>query len=230
MNSIIRSNAIETSSPTENSGINFHKLYPYGNLVSEKAFIYRSDVDSTKGALAQASTATQLQIASTNTGYWSTSIQTLLEQLPFILAHLVTLKSIAFFTVVVVWAWTGKIEQVSHVRGKFVALSEPHTHQPQHLSKVVHPVVEEAPELTAGQVVAELDSEFLGLDSVASDQMPFNHIKDLMAQTRMLAQTRVSARVQDVEILPVQPKVALAGDNFTNKKNQIKSKSISHAQ
>lgn len=209
MNSIIRSNAIETSSQTENSGMNFHNLYPYCDLVSEKAFIYKGDVASTKAALPEASTDTHTatvtnpQIASKTTGYWSTSLQTL-EQLPLTLAHLVTPRSIAFFTVVVVWAWTGKIEQVSHVRGKFVALSEPEKLQLQHLGKVVNPAVEETQLKTdTNQVVAELDIELLGSEveeqkqDLAADQMQFKHIKDLMAQTRMLAQRSASVRAQE---------------------------------
>lgn len=209
MNSIIRLNAIETSSQAENSAMNFHNLYSYCDLVSEKAFRYESHVASTKAGLPKASTDTHTrtvtnpETASKNTGYWSTSLQALLEQLPLTLAHLVTPKSIAFFTVVVVWAWTGKIEQINQVRGKFVALSEPQKLQLQHLGKVVNTAVEDAQQLKTSEVVAELDSGLLGAEvevqtqHLAVDQMQFKHIKDLMAQTRMLAQRSASLKAQE---------------------------------
>lgn len=209
MNSIIRLNAIETSSQAENSGMNFPNLYSYCDLVSEKAFIYGSHVASTKAGLPKASTDTHTptvtnpETASKNTGSWSTSLQALLEQLPLTLAHLVTPKSIAFFTVVVVWAWTGKIEQINQVRGKFVALSEPQKLQLQHLGKVVNTAVEDAQQLKTNEVVAELDSALLGIEvevqtqHLAADQMQFKHIKDLMARTRMLAQTSASLKAQE---------------------------------
>lgn len=209
MNSIIRLNAIETSSQAENSGMNFPNLYSYCDLVSEKAFIYGSHVASTKAGLPKASTDTHTptvtnpERASKNTGSWSTSLQGFLEQLPLTLAHLVTPKSIAFFTVVVVWAWTGKIEQINQVRGKFVALSEPQKLQLQHLGKVVNTAVEDAQQLKTNEVVAELDSALLGVEvevqtqHLAADQMQFKHIKDLMARTRMLAQTSASLKAQE---------------------------------
>ncbi|ARV61426.1 hypothetical protein BZZ01_24870 [Nostocales cyanobacterium HT-58-2] len=231
MNSIIRLNAFKTSSQTNKSGINLHNLYPYCDLVCETAFIY-GNVASIKGALPEASTDTHTtiaktpQIASKNTGYWSTSIKTLLEQRPLMLAHLVTLRSIAFFIAVVVWGWTGKIEQVNHVRGKFVALDEPQKLQLQHSGKLLNTAMKETQELKMGQVVAELDRELLvseievqGQDSVA-DQMQLNQIKDLMARTRLLAQNCALVRaeenqatvgvspqfeLQDTETLPVQP-------------------------
>ncbi|KAB8333283.1 hypothetical protein SD80_015695 [Scytonema tolypothrichoides VB-61278] len=209
MNSIIRSNAVETLSKTDNTGINFHKFYPYCDLVSQTAFIYENHLTSIKQALPQApietrtATLTKPQIASKNTGYWSTFLQTLLDQLPLTVAHLVTLKNITFFTTVVVWAWTGKIQQISHVREKFVALDSSQKLQLQDLSKVLNTGVKEAQEFKTGQVVAESDREPLlskvdvqKQEIAADDQTHFNHIKDLMARTRILAQTRALAKAQ----------------------------------
>ncbi|MBW4634111.1 MAG: hypothetical protein KME30_20055 [Iphinoe sp. HA4291-MV1] len=209
MNSIIRSNAVETLSQTQNTEINIHNLNSYCDLVSEIAFIYRGHVTLTKEALPEASTNTQTatvtkpQRANRNTGYWSTSLQALLDQLPLTIAHLVTLRSITFFTAIVVWAWTGKIEQVSYIRGKFVALNEPQPLELRHLNKVVNTALKEAQELKTGQVVAELDRKLLVSEvevqkqHLAGDQMQFNHIKDLMARTRRLAQTLVSVRAKE---------------------------------
>lgn len=213
MNSIIRSNAVETFNQTENTGMKFHNLYPYCDLVSQTAFIYGSHVTSSKEALPEAPTKTRTdtitkpQITNKNTGYWSISLQALLEQLPSIIAHLVTLRSITFFTAVVVWAWTGKIEQVNHVRGKFVALNEPQKVQlqglSQGLSEVVNTTLKEAQEFKTDQVVAELDTELLVPEMevqkqhLPDGQMHFNHIKDLMAQTRMLAQTRALLKAEE---------------------------------
>lgn len=209
MNSIIRSNAVETLSTTENTGINFNKLYPCCDSVSQTAFIYGNHLTSIKEALPKAPiesrfpTVTKPQIANKNAGYWSTSLETLLDQLPLTVAHLVTLRSITFFTTVVVWAWTGKIQQVSHVREKFVALDSPHKLQLQDLSKVLNTGVKEVQEFKTGQVVAEFDTEPLlskvevQNQDLAPDQTHFNHIKDLMARTRTLAQTRALARAQE---------------------------------
>ncbi|MGH7997844.1 MAG: hypothetical protein ACREPR_00020 [Brasilonema sp.] len=209
MNSIIRSNAVETLSQTENTGINFHNLYPYCDLVSQTACIYESHVTSSKEVLPEAptntctDTVTRPQITNKNTGYWSISLQALLEQLPSTIAHLVTLRSITFFTAVVVWTWTGKIEQINHVRGKFVALDEPQKVQLQDLSEVVNTALKEAQEFKTGQVVAELDIELLvakveaQTQHLVDDQIHFNDIKDFMARTRMLAQTRALLKAEE---------------------------------
>lgn len=210
MNSIIRSNAVETLNKTDNTGRNFYKFYPYCDLVSQTAFIYENHLTSIKQALPQAlietgtATLTKPQIASKNTEYWSSSLQTLLDQLPLTVTHLVTLRSITFFTAVVVCAWTGKIQQVNHVREKFVALDEPPKLQLQDLSKVLNTVVKEAQEFETGQVVPELDTEPLlsevdaqKQEIAADDQTHFKHIKDLMARTRILAQTRALAKAEE---------------------------------
>lgn len=204
MNSIIRLNAIKTSSQAENSGMNFHNLNSYCDLVSENAFIDGSRVASTKASTDKhIATVTNPKTACKNIGYWSRSLQTLFEQLPLTLAHLVTPKSIAFFTVVVVWAWTGKFEQVNQVRGKFVALSKPEKLQLQDLGKLVNAAVENAQQLKMSEVVPELDSAVLSTQvevqtqHLAPDQMQSKHVKDLIARTRMLAQKSASLKAQE---------------------------------
>lgn len=134
---IIRSKAIETSSQStsnqshssDSSQINLH-------LSPETAFIYGGSVASSSTILSEIPPKTNIVPLTTpnkaqNTDNWSTSLQALLHQPPSILPYLVLLGSIAFFGTVVVWAWTGKIEQVSHLQGKFVSIGELHKlHRP----------------------------------------------------------------------------------------------------
>ncbi|NMG05773.1 hypothetical protein [Brasilonema sp. UFV-L1] len=209
MNSIIRSNAVKTLNQTENTGMNFHNLYPDCDLVSQTAFIYKNHVTSSKEALPEAATnthtdtVTKPQITNKDTGDWSISLQALLEQLPSTIAHLVTLRSMTFFTAVVVWTWTGKIEQVNHVRAKFIAPDEPQKIQLQGLSEVVNTALKQAQEFKTGQVVAELDTELLvpkvevQKQDLVDDQIHFNNIKHFMARTRMLAQTRARLKAEE---------------------------------
>jgi hypothetical protein len=50
----------------------------------------------------------------------SISLQKFLEEKPSVLPYLVILSSVAFFATVLVWAWTGKIEEVAYLRLQFV--------------------------------------------------------------------------------------------------------------
>ncbi|MBR8836724.1 MAG: HlyD family efflux transporter periplasmic adaptor subunit [Stigonema ocellatum SAG 48.90 = DSM 106950] len=135
MHRIIRSNAVETSNQSNISGINV-------NLTPEMALIYGGSVADRTEALTEAPTKTHIATVTTsktaikNTGNWSTSLQTLLHQPPSILPYLVLLGSVAFFATVVVWAWTGKIEEVGHLRGKFLPIGELHQQQVQNLDVV----------------------------------------------------------------------------------------------
>ncbi|GAB1539648.1 hypothetical protein NUACC21_23150 [Scytonema sp. NUACC21] len=140
------------------------------------------------------------QAAIKNTENRSISVEELLNELTTTFSFAATIRSIAFFTAVVVWAWTGRIEQVSQVRSKFVALGEQAQMQPTHLGKVINLAVNSGQEWKLVQVVAELDREFLTNEiedqqqKLLSDQMNFHQRKGSLNKENLLARTRAAIK------------------------------------
>ncbi|MFQ4142949.1 HlyD family secretion protein [Chlorogloeopsis sp. ULAP02] len=151
MDRIIRSNAVETSSQLGSLTINMQDVHPCSNPAPEMARICRDSIASSikeqsqKLPLAAAfsklpTNATSLQTTATSTGKCSISLQKMLEQTPSVLPRIVLLCSLAFLATAMAWAFTGKIKQVSQVRGKFISLGELHQFQPQDFDKAVIPM------------------------------------------------------------------------------------------
>ncbi|MEC4819454.1 MAG: hypothetical protein SAK29_40220 [Scytonema sp. PMC 1069.18] len=212
MNRIIRLNAIETLNQSDMSGRNFHNLHPLGELVSEKVFIYEVNVASLEtGALPAAPVSTQTttktffqtETKSTTDGFISLQ-KRLLHQPTRAFSASGAIKSIAFFTAVVFWAWTGKIEQVSHVRGKFVALGELNKLQSQYLGKVINTAIQGGQDLIPTQVIPEVDNLLLNgeVKTLTATEEPFTQITTLMDKTGLLAQTRAAIAVVNKQAAP----------------------------
>jgi multidrug efflux pump subunit AcrA (membrane-fusion protein) len=125
MDRIIRSNAVETSSQSGSLEINLQDVHPCYALAPEMASIYGGSVASPGAFLSElptnihTATSKTFQTGISSTSNYSTSLQKVLEQRPSIVPHLILLGGLAFFATVLVWACTGKIQQVSQVQGKF---------------------------------------------------------------------------------------------------------------
>lgn len=196
MDRIIRLNAVETSSPSDISAIHFYLVYPANDLADKMALIYEGQEASLEtGAVPKAllnSHATTLTAKTTfrNTENRFTSLDVSLNQHSRAFSLLTAIRSIAFFTTVVVWAWMGKTEPVSHVRGKLVALGEPFQSQVQDFDKGVNTGVKDFQELKQTQLVAEIDREPLTLvdevqkQQLAANQTHLKNIRTLMNKTR----------------------------------------------
>jgi hypothetical protein len=104
------------------------------------ALTYVSSINSIADGSPKVPTNTHISIAkkpkkaNKNTGNnWSASLQVLLHQPPSRLPYFVLLSSIAFFTGVIAWAWTGKILETVDLQGEFVSLKQAHAIQSQSL-------------------------------------------------------------------------------------------------
>ncbi|MUG99619.1 hypothetical protein F7734_48010 [Scytonema sp. UIC 10036] len=124
-----------------------------------------------------------------------------LDKTPKTFSLLATVRSIAFFTAVVVWSWTGRIEQVSQVRGKVVALGEQSQILPHRLDTIDNTVVTSAGEWKPIEIVAELNGEFSPAEVEGSQQQLVNHqtqsdrVHGLINSSRLLAHTRTAIKV-----------------------------------
>lgn len=98
MERIIRSNAVETSNHRVNS-----------RIVFETSDVREGD--------------TNIKTPVSNTQYWSTSLQKVLDEQPSILTLVILLSSIVFFVIALVWVSKGRIQEVNLYRGKFVPVA-----------------------------------------------------------------------------------------------------------
>ncbi len=199
MDRIIRSNAVETSRQSNSSGINVH-------LTPEMAFIYGGNVASATGALPEAPTKTHSATVTTpktaikNTGNWSTSLQKLQQQPPSILPYLVLLSSVAFFATVVVWAWTGKIEEVGLFQGKLVPIGELDKQQAPNLGVVSSLNIHGALEVVKkGQTIAEIAPQNAPLVLVAT--LPYQEVGFVNKEDKVQIKLDADAE-QDEGIIP----------------------------
>jgi hypothetical protein len=163
------------------------------NLVSEMALIREKDVACVDiGVTLNASIKTDTNTVKTS----EIAVENTENKTPLFFSLLATVRSLAFFTTVVVWSWTGRIEQVSQVRGKVVALGEQSQILPNHLDLLDNTVVTSARKWKPIEVVTELDGEFSPAEvedpqqQLVSNQMRSSQVYSLMNSSRLLARTR----------------------------------------
>ncbi|WP_051469986.1 HlyD family efflux transporter periplasmic adaptor subunit [Fischerella sp. PCC 9605] len=215
MDRIIRSNAVETSSQSESLKIKAQDVHPCYNQAPEMATVYGGSAASIGAALPElptnfyTATATTSQAEITSTGKYSTPLQKVLEQRPSVLPYLVLLGSLAFFVTVVVWACTGKIEEISQVQGKFIPSGRLYQLQPQDFGKVKI-AVKEGQKVKAGQLVAEIDTL---VDDLKVKKQRLQQIKTLLYQTQPKAVTSVAMTATEEQTASgsiVSPQITLA--------------------
>lgn len=119
MNRIIRSNAVAISSCFVKLEIN---VCPNYNLTPEVVSICGGNITSLAAGIPQRSQnnhstkAISFQVRTTSKSNYSTSLHKALEKLPSIFCSTVLFGSLAFFTLLVDWIFTARIEKVSQVR------------------------------------------------------------------------------------------------------------------
>ena len=89
---------------------------------------------------------------------WSPSLQNLLDQPPVNLPKRMILGGMIFFITFGFWAWFGKVEEVGKAQGKLVPKGETYKVESIELGKISHIAVQEGEEVTAGQLLAKLDT------------------------------------------------------------------------
>ena len=116
MERIIRLNAVETSSHTPNhTQVQTQQGHTSNHKVVETALMSGSGNTVTSN-LTEKSSGGKIPGAENQ----SISLQKLLKEQPSVIPYLVILSSVAFFAIVLVWAWTGKIEEVGYLRLQFL--------------------------------------------------------------------------------------------------------------
>jgi hypothetical protein len=195
MERIIRSNAVKTSLEAGNwdkpdklpSASKFSP--PLANIYQNKsnhnpqkhAIIYGgADSEFTEGIalpsrLSNTVKTSRKTSTNANSGNWST-LEAMFNQPPSAIPYLVLLSSIAFFTIVLAWIWSLRIEEVSHLHGKFIPLIDT-----QKVFKVTKQEVTMAAERQGQQnysgLMAEIKTQKQQLMSI---QTGLNHTKALM--------------------------------------------------
>ncbi len=207
MEKIIRSNAVETSSQSESLRSSLQKVHHCYDIASKMASIYGGTITSQIATLPEpsrntlTSKATTSQVAITNINNCSTSLQKLLEKRPSVVARLILFSGLAFFTSAVSWACTGKIEEISHVQGKFVSSEE--IQQLKQIQTLQHhtnlTVVNDAAMSVAKEQTAT---------SIVSSPTPLAARQQLLTQlpTRV---NQLQAQIADAKTLPNHAQVKL---------------------
>lgn len=97
----------------------------------------------------------------TGTAEWSGALQQVLDQPPSSLPLRLAAAGILFCGMFGVWAWTGKMQEVSRAQGKLVPQGEVFKVQPIEQGEIARVFVKEGQAVEAGQVIAELDNRLL---------------------------------------------------------------------
>lgn len=137
--------------------------------------------------------------------YWSTSLQTLLDQPPSALPRNLVMGGFAFCCVLAAWAWFGQIHEVSHAQGRLVPQGEVYKIQPVTQSEVAQIKVKEGQSVKAGQVIAELDNRLAVAEverleqSLAAYQIQLIQTESLIDRTHLEAETRQAIAAAEVQ-------------------------------
>ncbi|KAF3888898.1 MULTISPECIES: hypothetical protein [Nostocales] len=208
MNRIIRLNAPHISSQSDILKKYCDRSPIETDLVSEMALIRDRNIASVEtGVTLKAPIKTPTtgvkssETAMKNTENRSVHIEEILNKTPKAFSFLATIRSIAFFTTVVVWSWTGKIEQVSQVRGKVIPLGEQSQILPHALGSIDNTVASSAREWTPIEVVTELNGEFSPAEvedrqqQLVANQTQSHQAHGSIDRSRLLAYTRTAMKV-----------------------------------
>ena len=137
--------------------------------------------------------------------YWSTSLQTVLDQPPSSLPRTLLISGLAFCCVLSTWAWLGQIHEVSHAQGRLIPKGEVYKVQPVTQSEISKIEVKEGQSVKAGQVIARLDDRLAEADvdrlmqSLAGDRLQLVQTEGLIDRTRLEAETRRAIAQAEVQ-------------------------------
>ncbi|MBD3884480.1 HlyD family efflux transporter periplasmic adaptor subunit [Phormidium tenue FACHB-886] len=175
----------------------------YGGIVSaekppEKAVERTLEVACPQSSAAPASPKTL-------PAYWSTSLQTILDQPPSALPRNLVMGGFAFCCILGAWAWFGQIHEVSRAQGRLVPQGEVYKIQPVTQSEIAQIKVREGQSVKAGQVIAELDNRLAVAEverleqSLAAYQLQLIQTEGLIDRTRLEAETRQAIAAAEVQ-------------------------------
>ncbi|GAB4531690.1 MAG: HlyD family type I secretion periplasmic adaptor subunit [Pleurocapsa sp.] len=106
----------------------------------------------------------------------------------------VILSGIAFFLVFGIWAWLGEIEQIGTAQGKLVPKGETYKVESLELGKVSQIAVKEGEEVSAGQIIAQLDTTLAKNEVARLQQMLEAYQGELTQKQTLLQQVILEAQ------------------------------------
>jgi len=159
-----------------------------------------------------------LQLTTSLTGNWSTSLQTMLDRPPPTLPNHLLVGGVLFCAAFTTWATIGQIDEVGKAQGRLVPQGEPYKVNPVVAGKIARVYVQESQTVKAGQVVATLDDEIArnrvewSKQEHASYEKELLQIEALINKTRLEAQTRFAIfdaeiRAQTAQLAESQAKI-----------------------
>lgn len=159
------------------------------------------------------------------TTYWSTSLQSLLDQPPAAFPQRVMVCGIVFCLIFGTWAWFGKLEEIGQAKGKLVPEGEPYKVHPVELAKVTELAVEEGDTVTAGQFLFELDTELSEKEVERLEQMLSSYQDQLSQQKTLLerlhAEAQSRAAIAAAEVLAQSLALAQAENKITTNRQLL---------
>ncbi|MEA5466588.1 HlyD family type I secretion periplasmic adaptor subunit [Leptothoe sp. PORK10 BA2] len=121
------------------------------------------------------------------TAAWSTALQTTLDHPPAQLPYRLLAGGVVFFITFGLWAYVGKVEEVSSARGQLVPQGEVYTVMPVRQGKVSDILVQEGDRVEAGQVMFKLDDR-LDRTEISQLEQALQAYQDQLRQTQELAE------------------------------------------
>ncbi len=171
-------------------------------------------------------TTATAQTTPSNTGNWSTSLQTVLDQPPSTLPQKLMLGGLVFCLAFGAWATFGTIDEVGRARGKLVPKGEVYKIHPIESGKIAAINVKEGQLVKAGQALVELNTEIARQEverleqMLVADKIQLTQMQSLIGRTRLEAQTRAAianadAQAQNAAIAQANAKAAATREQLT---------------
>ncbi|KAI9133749.1 HlyD family efflux transporter periplasmic adaptor subunit [Acaryochloris sp. CCMEE 5410] len=125
---------------------------------------------------------------------WSASLQSLLDQPPAEMPLRIILSGVVFLLAFLSWAWLGKIEDIGTAKGKLVPKGETYKVESVAIGKVSRIAVKEGETVTAGQVIAELDTSLDKKEVKRLEQMLSSYEQELKQKQSLLNKVYLEAQ------------------------------------
>lgn len=125
---------------------------------------------------------------------WSASLQSLLDQPPAEMPRRIIFGGLVFLLAFFSWAWLGKIEDIGTAKGKLVPKGETYKVESVAIGKVSRIAVKEGETVTAGQVIAELDTSLDKKEVRRLEQMLSDYQQELKQKQSLLNKVYLEAQ------------------------------------
>ncbi|MDV3349488.1 HlyD family efflux transporter periplasmic adaptor subunit [Leptothoe sp. LEGE 181152] len=131
---------------------------------------------------------------------WSPAVQSTLDRPPSQLPYRLLTGGITFCIAFGIWAYVGKIEEVSSARGQLIPQGEVYKVMPVKQGKVLDILVKEGEPVQAGQAILKLDDQ-LDRNEIERLEQALEAAQDKLSQTQALvAKTRLEIQTRQAGV------------------------------